>query len=365
MRRTLQISAVIAAVILVAMVFYSWLASHDEQLRMKTTIAAQKLQLDAADARERARATALDQTLAQIQKLKHDTQTPEEILSQLPQYLNLPQPITLNPSPGENHSQPAVASDVGQGKNKKGTGLRLFGRSWFAPKTAPASSDERASGSVASSPISEAASSKAASASNDATAQTLASIEGKTRSNSSPGPADALVELPDAAKRTQVPFSHDRIPSAISQDAATPLSAQIPAADLKPLYDYVQDCRSCQAQLTAAQQTRADDATKLTAMTHERDAALIAAKGGTIWRRFRRNLNWFLLGAAVGAAASVAANAAVSSPVRGSGRTILKVSQKITLTSENEYYVICLLGVLLGLRCGLDLVGFRVGFGWV
>jgi hypothetical protein len=88
--------------------------------------------------------------------------------------------------------------------------------------------------------------------------------------------------------------------------------AQIPAADLKPLYDYVQDCRSCQAQLAAAHQNRADDAAKLEAMTRERDAAVIAAKGGTLWRRFRRNLEWFAIGATIGAtsvaAASIAAN---------------------------------------------------------
>ena len=311
MRRTLQISAVIAAVILVAMVFYSWLASQDEQLRMKTTIAAQKQQLDAADARERARATALDQTLAQIQKLKHDTQTPEEILSQLPQYLNLPQPITLNP-PSAQNPQTAVTSEAAQGKKKKGTGLHLFGRSWFSPKTAPAGSDERASASAANSLIGEAANSKADFALNDATTQTPASVDGKYPTKSSPS-ADAADELPDAANRTQAPSSRERIPTAVGQDAATTSSAQIPTADLKPLYDYVQDCRSCQAQLAAAQQTRTDDAAKFTAMTRERDAALTAAKGGTIWRRFRHNLNWFVLGAAAGAAASAAANAAASS----------------------------------------------------
>src|ERR1700722_11631800 len=94
-------------------------------LQISAVIAAQKQQLAAADARERARATALDQTLAQIQKLKHDTQTPEEVLSQLPQYLNLPQPITLNP-PSAQNPQTAVTSEAAQGKKKKGTGLHLF-----------------------------------------------------------------------------------------------------------------------------------------------------------------------------------------------------------------------------------------------
>ncbi len=85
MRRTLEVSAVIAATILIAMGFHAWLTAHDEQLRMQATIATQKQQLDAADARERARATTLDQTLAQIQKTEtRRTQTPEEIPKQLP-----------------------------------------------------------------------------------------------------------------------------------------------------------------------------------------------------------------------------------------------------------------------------------------
>jgi len=67
--------------------------------------------------------------------------------------------------------------------------------------------------------------------------------------------------------------------------------AQIPAADLKPLYDYVQDCRSCQLELTAA---------KIAALTHERDAAVTAAKGGSFLRRLRRNALRFLVGASAG-----------------------------------------------------------------
>jgi hypothetical protein len=33
-------------------------------------------------------------------------------------------------------------------------------------------------------------------------------------------------------------------------------------------------------------------------MMRERDAAATAAKGGTFWRRFRRNIEWFAIGAA-------------------------------------------------------------------
>ena len=76
-------------------------------------------------------------------------------------------------------------------------------------------------------------------------------------------------------------------------------------ADLKPLYNYVQDCRECQLRLAAANLNLADDAKRIAALTTERDAAVTAAKGGTLWSRMRRNLLWF----AVGAAAATAYNA--------------------------------------------------------
>ena len=83
----------------------------------------------------------------------------------------------------------------------------------------------------------------------------------------------------------------------------------MPSADLKPLYDFTQSCRECQLRLAAAQQDHSDDLTKLDSLTRERDAAITAAKGGTFWRRLRRNALWFVVGAAVGAAtAQIAAH---------------------------------------------------------
>jgi hypothetical protein len=118
MRRAIEISAAVVAAILVAMAFHAWLASHDEQLRMQATI-AQKQLLDAADARERTRATVLDQTLAEIHKLKRDTQTPSQILSELPKYLTVPQPITMTPSPIPDHA--GAGTTKAQEKKREGT----------------------------------------------------------------------------------------------------------------------------------------------------------------------------------------------------------------------------------------------------
>jgi type II secretory pathway pseudopilin PulG len=208
-RRTLfELAAIAAVLLLAALAFHAWLASHDEQQRLQATLAAQKQLLDAADAREQAREATLHDTLAQIETLKHTTQTPAQILRGLPQFLPLPQPITLaGPAP-------SVTPGAEQGTARPEDSLPL---------------------STPSSPLS---------------------------SNSS---ATNARDLPAAP------------------------SAQLPVADLKPLYDFVQDCRACQAQLAVARQNAADDAAKIAALTVQRDAAITAAKGGSFWRRLRRN----------------------------------------------------------------------------
>ena len=202
----------VLAVVFTAMAFSAWISEHDDKLRMQATIAAQKQLLDAADARERARSSALKDTLDQINALKRSAQTPAAIVHDLPKYLPLPQPITLNGSETSSSTSPSA---------------KINARGAAAPTT-----------------------------------------------------QDKL--LPDSP------------------------SARIPVADLKPLYDYVQDCRSCAAQLAAAKQNEADDRAKLSALTRERDAALTVAKGGTFLRRVRRNARWFGIGFASGAVAVVA-----------------------------------------------------------
>jgi hypothetical protein len=62
---------------------------------LQATIATQKQALDAADTRERDRAVTLKDTLAKIEALKRQAQTPAQILSELPQFLPLPQPSTF------------------------------------------------------------------------------------------------------------------------------------------------------------------------------------------------------------------------------------------------------------------------------
>jgi hypothetical protein len=98
------------------------------------------------------------------------------------------------------------------------------------------------------------------------------------------------------------------LPSAPSPATTTPPAiATIPQQDLKPLYDYIEDCRATAADRDAARKDLSDAQTQITALTTQRDAAVTAAKGGKFWTRVRRNAKWFAIGAGVGGVAVLAA----------------------------------------------------------
>jgi hypothetical protein len=80
--------------------------------------------------------------------------------------------------------------------------------------------------------------------------------------------------------------------------------ATIPAADLKPLYDFAVDCNACQAELAVAKSDLADEKSKSATITKERDEAVRTAKGGTGLQRFARAAKWLFIGAAAGALAA-------------------------------------------------------------
>ncbi len=95
-----------------------------------------------------------------------------------------------------------------------------------------------------------------------------------------------------------------RLPSTPIPNSGQGADAILPAADLKPLYDFALDCKACQAKLAAAQNDLKDEKTKTAALTKERDAAVRTAKGGSALRRIARAAKWFVLGAAAGAIAA-------------------------------------------------------------
>lgn len=111
---------------------------------------------------------------------------------------------------------------------------------------------------------------------------------------------------PSAAANAQgVPLPNNPAPG----PAAGPAQSQsqdavLPAADLKPLYDFAMDCKACQAKLAAAQSDLSDEKTENAALTKQRDEAVTAAKGGSALHRILRAAKWFVLGAAAGAVAA-------------------------------------------------------------
>lgn len=123
-------------------------------------------------------------------------------------------------------------------------------------------------------------------------------------------PADAIAQIPQLLPPLPQPISFALAAPTPAQQAPN-AEASVPEADLKPLYDYLQDCRACTAKLAAAQADLADERAKVAALTSERDAATKAAKGGGFWVRVKRGAKWLAVGAALG---FVAAEATHRSP---------------------------------------------------
>ncbi len=299
-RHKIEIAASCAALLLAALIFHAWLAAHDDQLRLASTLATQKQALDAADARERDRNATLKDALAQIDTLKRAAQneTPAQLARALQDALQLPQPITISPAPFIDAHAPDVRT----------AGLRP------TPLPSPTTQHQDSKNppqethhpkSLLDLLLHRAPTTNiSANSTSVEPGQTLPSSP-KAQSENATSPQN------QQGTGTSLPAPNssaaNRAPSVNPAATAPKSTAQIPSADLAPLYNYVQDCRACQLQLTAAKQNATDDAAKIRALTLERDAAVTATKGGPFWLRLKRNAHWLAIGAAVGAVTSATA----------------------------------------------------------
>jgi hypothetical protein len=118
--------------------------------------------------------------------------------------------------------------------------------------------------------------------------------------------ADATATNPQQNAKAQPIAAQSTLPNNPTPKPSQTADAILPAADLKPLYDFALDCKACQAKLAASQADLADEKTKSAALTKQRDAAVRAAKGGSALRRIARGAKWFAIGAAAGAIAAKA-----------------------------------------------------------
>jgi hypothetical protein len=98
------------------------------------------------------------------------------------------------------------------------------------------------------------------------------------------------------------------LPAPDAEDPTPAATATVPESDLQPIYGYIQECRICEAQLTAAQADLSDERTKEAALTAERNATVKAAHGGGFWSHIKSGARWLLIGAAAGAIAAEAAH---------------------------------------------------------
>jgi len=99
-------------VMLAVSVYVAWRGVQREraQLQEKLKTAADALQ--AANAREQARKTELEEQLADLQKKKAEVQKPEQVVKALPEVLPLPKPLVVEEPP----QSPAAGQSSGEGK---------------------------------------------------------------------------------------------------------------------------------------------------------------------------------------------------------------------------------------------------------
>jgi hypothetical protein len=339
MRRYIQIFAALAAAVLCFMVFHAWLVSHDEQLRLQAVIKAQSQLIESANVREHDRAIALGHTVDEIDKLKHETQSPQQVLQGLPEYLPLPQPITM-----ERADDSARAQGRGEEQSLSRAGSVPGAEAHGSPATASngprlldalAGEFEAVRGEFADHLPGGADRTNADGAQDFRTRASECGSAGVA--------AGSATE--NRARQTSIEDPLTACAGSVGPEVSpsNPSSARIPMTDLKPLYDFVQDCRACQAQLAVAKQDRLDDAEKLAALTRERDAAVIGSRGGSFWRQLRRNATWF----AIGATAAICAGKAAAAATSNRHQAPMKPASELILTSGNKYYVGSGLGVRL------------------
>jgi peptidoglycan hydrolase CwlO-like protein len=124
--------------------------------------------------------------------------------------------------------------------------------------------------------------------------QQLSELEGRKQS---------VIKVPSSAPQ----IIREMIPTPIQQTAAIEKDTlpNAPVAVLTKqneidLAQFALSCKECDTRLQAVEADKADQTKQIAALTTERDAAMKAAKGGSVLQRFRRNAKWFVIGGLAG-----------------------------------------------------------------
>ncbi len=117
--------------------------------------------------------------------------------------------------------------------------------------------------------------------------------------------AEAAARLPEALAPLPQSFSVN-LPPNTQDEPGAPAVITVPQADLKPLFDRLQDCRACQEQFATAQQDLKDEQAKVSALTirtrHRRQSIPC---GGFRSHLAHGGKTWFAIGGVMGALAAL------------------------------------------------------------
>jgi hypothetical protein len=104
-RYWIRLAELIFAFLLALAVYFSWRADRRDRSQLESELAATKLLLTAADARQHDRDNQLAQTLATLAAEKRTILTPAQIVRELPSQIPLPSSIVLQSAPGSPNPQ--------------------------------------------------------------------------------------------------------------------------------------------------------------------------------------------------------------------------------------------------------------------
>ncbi len=280
--------AVFAILMVAALAFaeITWEEARIDRARLEVAIASQQQIIDASENRERSRDAALKSTLAQIAATKKTVETPTQILSALQQSLDLPEPIALGTK---------IENKLEKGITKSKNSDHLPSKSTAGIPSAEPRRDVK--------DLEQPQSSLLPTTADDSSQVTPSSSE-----HSGSSISNLKYELRDFfARKSQSPAKS----TLSSSDYLSPVGyvlnlhsnsteiASIPTADLKPLFDNLENCYSSEAQLATEQADLADERNRSASLTKERDAAITSAKGGNLWHRVKQNSKWLAVGVAL------------------------------------------------------------------
>lgn len=267
----------------------TWEESRSDRASLEKAIEIQQQVIDAADTRENSRDASLKITLSQMAAANRTVQTPQQIVNALEQFLELPKPISLD-------TKPAIVQP-GKGRRKQ-----KFGNPSKNPAvpTAPESRQDTDHVQLSQSGSPDAKATECCERPPVAPKPSVSKTPTLKSEilNVFTGEAHPRANLTTPQIDDSTPAARDANPSLNPIDGAS-----MPSADLKPLFEKVQSCQSCKAQLAVAQSDLEDEKTRSASLRKERDLALSSAKGGTFWHRLKQNAKWLVIGAALGAVA--------------------------------------------------------------